>query len=152
MKREKFLWPLTQSHHRALVTAKRLREKLSAPGAGQDKKLVQEMAQEVQKLYDEELRLHFWDEEKILALYEERMGKSEPEPGKIRREHRFLEQLMRKADWQSLLAFSETLTEHVRFEEDVVFGKIETALSEGEKLTVDTLLKAAPAVQACAKE
>jgi hemerythrin superfamily protein len=152
VKREKFLWPLSQSHHRALLTAKRVKEKLSAQGAGGDGNLVRETAAEVQKLYDEELRLHFWDEEKILTLYEEHMGKSEPEPGRIRREHRFLEYLMRQADWQSLLAFAETLTTHVRFEEDVLFGEIEKVLGEGEKQAVDALLKAAPAVQACAKE
>lgn len=141
MKREKFLWPLTQSHHRALVTAKRLREKLSAPGAGEDKKLVREMVEEVQKLYDEELRLHFWDEEKILALYEEHMGKSEPEPGKIRREHRQLESLLARSDRKSLLEFAELLMAHVRFEEDVLFGKVEKALNEGEKQAVGHLLE-----------
>jgi hemerythrin-like domain-containing protein len=144
MKREKFLWPLTQSHHRALLTAKRVKEKLSAPGAGTGD-AVKEMAAEVQKLYDEELRLHFWNEEKILALYEEHMGRSEPEPGKIRREHRFLEYLMRQADWQSLLAFAETLTTHVRFEEDVLFGMIEKALSEAEKQAVGNILSKSPA-------
>lgn len=152
MKREKFLWLLTQSHHRALLMAKRVRERLCVPGAGEDQKLVREVAAEVQKLYGEELRQHFWDEEKILAFYEEKIGREEPEPRLIRKEHRFLEQLVRQADWQSLLAFSQTLTDHVRFEEDVLFGKIEKVLGEGEKKAVDALLKAAPAVQACAKE
>jgi hemerythrin-like domain-containing protein len=152
VKREKFLWPLTQSHHRALLTAKRVKEKLSVQGVGGDGNLVKEIAAEVQKLYDEELKLHFWDEEKILTLYEEHMGKSEPEPGRIRREHRFLEYLMHQADWQSLLAFAETLTTHVRFEEDVLFGMIEKVLSEAEKQAVDILLKVSSSPQACVKE
>jgi len=147
MKREKFLWPLTQSHHRALMTAKRIKERLSVADGGEE-----EMAAEVRRLYEEELRLHFWDEEKILALYEERMGREEPEPQRIRLEHRRLEWLLARADRPSLLELAELLTAHVRFEEDVLFGKIEMAMSEGEKLTVDALLKAAPAVQTCAKE
>lgn len=141
MKREKFLWPLTQSHHRALLTARRIKERLSGAGPDEEKERVREMNTEVQKLYDEELRLHFWDEEKILAMYEERMGRMEPEPAKIRREHRLLESLMAKADRQSLLSFGELLSSHVRFEEDVLFGRIEKVLNEGEKQAVGRLLE-----------
>lgn len=139
MKREKFLWPLSQSHHRALLTAKRVREKLSAPGAGEEQ--AKEMAGEVQRLYDGELRLHFWDEEKIMVLYEERMGRDEPEPARIRKEHRLLESLMAQGDRPSLLAFADILTAHVRFEEDVFFGRIEKVLAEGEKQAVGHLLE-----------
>jgi hemerythrin-like domain-containing protein len=149
VKREKFLWPLTQSHHRALLTARRVRERLSATGPG-EKERVREMAREVQKLYDEELRLHFWDEEKILALYEERMGPEEPEPQKIRREHRLLESLMAQAGPKSLLGFAELLTSHVRFEEDVLFGKIEKILSEGDKQAVGRLLEREAALNCAA--
>lgn len=141
MKREKFLWPLTQSHHRALLTAKRIRERFSVTGGGKDQKLVEEMAAEVQKLYDGELRLHFWDEEKILCIYEERMGKFEPEPQKIRREHRQLEALIAHSDREKLLQFAELLTAHVRFEEDVLFDKVERVLGEGEKQVVAHLLE-----------
>ncbi len=144
MKREKFLWLLTQSHHRALVTAKRIRERLSTPG-GEG-----ELADEARRLYDEELRLHFWDEEKILALYEERMGQEEPEPQRIRRDHRRLESLLTQSDRRSLLEFAELLTSHVRFEEDVLFGRIEEVLGAKDKLTVDAFLKAIPLGQACA--
>lgn len=152
MKREKFLWPLTQSHHRALMTAKRVKEMLSGPGGDEDGNLAREMAAEVRGLYEDELRTHFWDEEKMLGLYEAHMGRFEPEPEKIRREHRLLESFMAQADSKSLLEFAELLTSHVRFEEDVLFGKIERALDEAEKQAVGALLKAAPAIQACAKE
>lgn len=148
MKREKFLWPLSQSHHRALVTAKRIREKLLGAGGYQEQ--VGEMAGEVRRFYDEELRLHFWDEEKILVLYEERMGREEPEPQRLRREHRRLESLMTSCDRKSLLEFAELLTAHVRFEEDDFFGRIEKVLVEGDKQTIDGFLKAATGGANCA--
>lgn len=149
MKRETFLWPLTQSHHRALVTAKRVREKLSDVDPKDEPARVEEMSAEIRKLYGEELQLHFWDEEKMLVLYEGHMGGEEPEPGRIRKEHRFLEALLAKPDRASLLQFAETLTAHVRFEEDVLFGKIEKALDEAEKQALGKLLQSTPA--ACAK-
>lgn len=149
MKRETFLWPLSQSHHRALVTAKRVREKLSGVDPKEEPALVKEMSAEVRKLYDEELQLHFWDEEKMLVLYEGHMGGEEPEPVRIRKEHRLLETLMAKPDRAGLLRFAELLTAHVRFEEDVLFGKIEKVLDEPEKQALGKLLQSAPA--ACAK-
>ena len=147
MKREKFLWPLTQSHHRALVTARRVKEGLAATGA--DDAVVKEMAGEVQKLYDGELKVHFWDEEKMLALYEQHRGTEEPEPQRIRRDHRRLEGLLAQANRKNLLEFAELLTAHVRFEEDVLFGKIEKALSEVEKQSVGQLLE--QAITQCGK-
>lgn len=148
MKREKFLWPLTQSHHRALLTARRVREGLSTMDPSKEQEGVREMAAEVRKLYEEELRLHFWDEEKILAVYEEHMGREEPEPQKIRREHRLLESFIAQPDRKSLLAFAELITAHVRFEEDVLFGKIEKVLAEGEKQAVGHLLEREAALNA----
>lgn len=146
MKREKFLWPLSQSHHRALMTAKHIREKLSASDAPLER--VREMAAEIQKFYDEELRLHFWDEEKMLALYEGHMGREEPEPERIRKEHRLLEFLMARADRPSLLSFAELLVTHVRFEEDVFFGRVEKVLEDAEKKALASLLEQGAA--ACA--
>src|SRR5215472_13088746 len=112
MKREKFLWPLTQSHHRALMTAKHVKDSLSTFPPQEEAERVGKMATEVRKLYEEELQLHFWDEEKMLALYEGHMGGEEPEPGKIRKEHRLLEALMSRADRTSLLSFAELLVAH----------------------------------------
>ena len=141
MKREKFLWPLTQEHHPALMLAKRIQEKLSTASSRDEGDRVREIAMEVRKLYDEVLCRHFWDEERLLTLYEGRMGENEPEPERVRKEHRLLETLMRKANRESLLAFAKTLKGHVRFEEDVFFGKVEKVLSEGEKQAAGNLLQ-----------
>lgn len=140
MKREKFLWPLTQSHHRALMAAKRVRESLSGPANPKTGGLEKALSNELKALYDGELQKHFWDEEKILTLYDGHMGKEEPEPARIRKEHRLLESLLGKEDRESLLHFAETLTAHVRFEEDVLFGRIESILNESEKEAVLKLI------------
>ncbi len=144
MKREKFLWPLSQSHHRALLASKKVKEALSAADPKREKACVEETAAELQKFYQEELRPHFWDEEKMLALYEGHMGREEPEPDRVRKEHRLLEFLLAQATKPSLLSFAETLANHVRFEEDVVFGRIEKILDDAEKKALGGLLEQGP--------
>ncbi len=141
MKREKFLWPLSQSHHRALMAAKRVKETLSAVDPKQETARVEETTAEIKAFYEEELRLHFWDEEKMLALYEGHMGREEPEPDRVRKEHRLLESLLTQATKPSLLSFAEILANHVRFEEEVLFGRIEKVLDEAEKKALGNLLE-----------
>jgi len=143
MKREKFLWPLTQSHHRALMAAKRVREGLSNPDSGNSPDLGRALSAEIKDLYQGELQKHFWDEEKMLVLYEGHMGREEPEPARIRMDHRLLESLLDKEDRESLLQFADTLTAHVRFEEDVLFGRIENVLDESEKQAILELVSPA---------
>ena len=145
MKREKFLWPLTQSHHRGLVLAKHVREKLTDCPKDEEGTRVKEALEEVRRVYEEELRQHFWDEERILALYEAHVGKEEPLPMKIRKDHRTLESLMAQGDLQSLLTFAETLSAHIRFEEEELFSGWEKVLGEADKKVVgEFLIKGIP--------
>lgn len=140
MKREKFLWPLSQSHHPALVAARRVKEQLSSgPPEGEAERL-EKMSAEMKKLYEMELRQHFWDEERILGLFETRMGKSEPEPARIRKEHRLMESLLFQNTKESLLRLADILTQHIRWEEDVFFNRIEKVFTESEKNTAGELL------------
>jgi len=135
MKREKFLWPLSQSHHRALVAAKRVREGLSN-ASPEDLSLEVEKASEViQGLLKGELRQHFLEEEWILSLFEGHVGKNDPDPIRVRHEHRLMESLANEKTKAGLLRFAETLVAHVRFEEDVLFGRIQAHLGEDEKKT-----------------
>ena len=142
MKREKFLWPLTQSHHRGLVLAKHIRERLTDCPKAEESVRVKAVLDEVREAYDGELRQHFWDEERILGLYEARMGPEEPLPPKIRKDHRSLERLMKKGDRESLLAFSRTLAAHIRFEEEELFTGWEGTFNEREKEELGKLLLA----------
>lgn len=144
MKRERFLWPLTQSHHRGLMAARRVKERLSDCDPGQEADRIEEASLELRGLYEAELKEHFWDEERILGLYEGHMGRLEPEPERIRKEHRLLESLMGRKDRMSLLRFAETLVAHIRFEEDELFGLIEGVLTDDEKEEVARILTGTP--------
>ena len=139
MKREKYLWPLSQSHHRALMAARRIREALSA--AGPDSGPVTELTAEVKSLYDGELLQHFWDEERILNLFEAYAGDDDPDARRIRGEHRLLESLAFQGTGEGLLGFADLLVRHIRFEEDVLFGRIEGVLGGDDRKTVEEILK-----------
>jgi len=141
MKREKFLWPLSQSHNRALLAARGVKEQLSSGPANEEADRLAKMSLELKALYEEELRQHFWDEERILGLFEGRMGNGDPDVERIRKDHRLLESLLFQSTKESLLRFSEILTLHIRFEEDVLFGRIEKVFNDGEKKTAGDYLQ-----------
>lgn len=142
MKREKYLWPLSQSHHRALMAARRIREALSA--AGPDSGPVTELTAEVKSLYDGELLQHFWDEERILNLFESHVGCDDPDARRIRREHRLLESLAFQGTGECLLGFADLIVRHIRFEEDVLFGRIEAVLTGAEQKATGDILEHPP--------
>lgn len=139
MKREKFLWPLTQSHHRGLVLAKSAREVAAQPGVGEGS--LKAVSGKIQKVFEGELRQHFRDEEEMMVLFESRVGAKDPDAERLRADHRLLESLVPKADRESLLLFAETLTGHIRFEEDILFGRLEKAFADTEKQEWGELLQ-----------
>jgi len=133
MKREKFLWPLTQTHHRGLVLAKRIREEISKIEPEEEKSRLQKNSQDILRVYEGELRQHFRDEEEMLSLFEKYLGGHQPEAERVRQEHRLMESMMPPFSRESQMLFAETLTAHIRFEEDVFFGRLEKTFSELEK-------------------
>ncbi len=140
MKREKYFWPLSQSHHRALVAAKRTKEQLSSIPAGEEAERVRGASSELKKLYEEELCRHFWDEERILVVFEGRMGTGDPDVEKIRKDHYLLKSLLAQNTKESLLQFAETLVPHIRFEEDIFFGRMEKVFTEVDQKAVSEIL------------
>lgn len=140
MKREKYLWPLSQSHHRALLAARRVKEQLSSGPEGEEEDRLGKSSAELKRLYEEELLQHFWDEERILGLFERRMGNGDPDVERIRKEHRLMESFLSRYTKESLLQFAETLVPHIRFEEDVFFGRIERIFNESDIKTVGEIL------------
>ena len=149
MKREKFLWPLTQGHQRALMGAKNIRERLQSmkeeTRAGEMKKLLQE----TQDFWDTELRPHFKAEEELLKIFARHVGPEDQDLRRILEDHRVLEEKVRGGRGEDLLSFSELLTAHIRYEEETVFGRIEKSLNQEEIIEEDALLK--KSVPACPK-
>jgi iron-sulfur cluster repair protein YtfE (RIC family) len=141
MKRENFLWPLSQSHHRALMAARRVREGLSPGGTGSEAEQLAQISAEMKKFHQEELQRHFKDEEYMLDLFESHAGKGDSDSARVRDEHRFLESLLSQNTRESLLKFAETLVIHIRFEEDVLFARVEKAFDDAEKKIVGERLR-----------
>jgi iron-sulfur cluster repair protein YtfE (RIC family) len=126
------------------MAAKRTKEQLSSIPQGEESSRLIKVSSELKRLFDEELHRHFWDEERILGLFEGRIGNGDPDVGRIRRDHRHLESLLAFNTRESLLQFAETLVEHVRFEEDVLFGRMEKVFTESDKKAVLVILPKGP--------
>jgi len=137
LKRERFLWPLTQSHHRALLAARRIRETLASSSSPETPR---HLAHEVAALYGAELKTHFADEETVIESLEKAAGVPDPDFERVRRDHRVMEALIPGGDRESLLTLAETLREHIRFEEEVVFPKFESRLGAEAKAAVGKTL------------
>ncbi|HET9869290.1 MAG TPA: hemerythrin domain-containing protein [bacterium] len=138
MKRERFLWPLTQSHHGALLLAKRVREQL--PGTAGDPTALSRLAAEVRGQFQRELGPHFGQEGEILEVFGRRVGAGDPDILRILDEHRKMEAWAGEGSAEALAAFAETLTRHIRFEEEVLFPRWETLFTEDEKRWVSQRL------------
>lgn len=133
MKREKFLWSLTQGHHGALVAARNIRNRLAALGADETRPLLK-LSEEVSLFFEYDLSEHFrGEEDEVLRLFGAHAGPGDADLLRIRKEHETLEILAKASTPKELQLFADTLTAHIRFEEDVFFPRVETALTDQEK-------------------
>jgi len=146
VKRERSLWPLTHGHQHALSAAKALRERSAQPGKAGD---MEELRSQVLEFLDLELQGHFKAEEDLLDLLSAALPPGDPDVVRLKTDHRTLGQLARKGSREDLLRFSDLLVKHVRFEEDVLFGRIEKALSVGEEAKVSAILRQAAPPKVC---
>jgi hypothetical protein len=150
VRREKFLWPLTQSHHRGLVAAKDTRERIARMDpAGREREMAA-LREELKGFWESELKAHFGAEERMLEAFAARVGPSDADIQRTVRDHRTLEKLLHQGFKEDLLRFAELLTAHIRFEEEVLFGRIEAALAPPEAQSVGAMLLKA-ASPSCAK-
>ena len=141
MKREKFLWPLTQSHHRSLVMAKSLKQKLSQVGPATQDRLLREISEETGKFFQDELRRHFTEEHDIFWMLRRRLGAADPDLERIEEEHRLFESWIASPSLENLNLFAERIVPHIRFEEDVLFGRVEKLLTPDEKTVIGVCLR-----------
>ncbi len=139
MKRDPSLHPLSRDHHHALALARRatLAATDRNPGAPQD------AWDEVVQKFDDELLPHFEIEERFLLPAMTTAGE-EALVKRVLEEHRALRDLVQMAvvDLRECLAgFGTLLTEHVRFEERILFPVAESRLSDDE---LEAIAAAAP--------
>ena len=135
MKREKFLWPLTQGHHRGLVMAKNIRHQFARIKPDPQENMAARLLSEVRGFWEMELMVHFEAEEELLTVFAGHSGPGNPNIARIISEHRMMKRFLDKGSKEDLLRFADILTSHIRYEEDVVFGRIEKILTPDETRT-----------------
>ena len=152
MKREKFLWPLTQGHHGALVGARNVRDRLSKLGEENGEGLLS-LAREVSEFFNLDLAEHFRaEEEELMKVFEAHVGPNDPGLLRIKKDHEVLRALSAVPGQKELLLFADTLMAHVRYEEDVFFPRVEMTLTTEEKiLETEKLLPFTPGSNHCPK-
>ena len=150
MKREKFLWPLTQDHQGALVAARNIRNRLAALDENESEVLLR-LNKEVVDFFELDLREHFrGEEDEVMKAFEVHKGSGDADLLKIRKEHKTMEFLAKASSKNELQLFADTLTAHIRFEEDVFFPRVEMALTDEEKnILAERLLAYKPATSHC---
>ena len=132
MKREKFLWPLTQGHHRGLVAARNIKNRIEQMKTENRQADLEALKAETEGFWKGELQPHFEAEEEMLQIFAEKAGAKDKDLLRTIQEHRTMTQLLKMGFKEDLLRFAEILTAHIRFEEEVLFGRIEKILTPEE--------------------
>jgi iron-sulfur cluster repair protein YtfE (RIC family) len=134
MKRDPRLRQLSRDHHHALVLARRS----SLAAADPNPNSLHEAWEEIVEKLDTELLPHFEIEERLLLPPLQRAGE-ERSVARVLEDHQALRRLVDQspADLRRCLTeFGSLLTEHVRFEERVLFPLAESKLTDRELETI----------------
>ena len=136
-KRHHALVPISLVHHHALAHARKL---ISAAGA--DAGARRDEAESFLEFYDEDVLLHFHEEEEVLFPHLlGSTGEAPPELVRVLVEHVRIHGLVGRLreslaagdpDAAQLSTIGETLRAHVRLEENVVFPLVEATVAEAE--------------------
>jgi len=126
MKRGEELKPLSWDHHHGLVLSFRLKRGLNKNIAGEL------MVDYINQAWENTLLPHFKKEEDLLAVaLEKYSGSADVLIKKLKRDHQFFRNLMRKINFKDvnlkscLQEFAESLERHIRFEERDFFPAVE---------------------------
>lgn len=78
------------------------------------------------------------------------VGKKDADLQRLLSDHRHLRSLLKEGSLESLAAFATELDDHIRFEENLLFPRMEKTLTEAEKkaaaLLLEKTLPAGPAL------
>ena len=141
MKRHPSLHPLSQHHHFVLIQALQMRRAAGAPSEKRNA-AVQRQAEKFIGFWHKTGVIHFREEEEVLLPAYARHARLDQDPGIIRllAEHaeiraavRDFERLRAKKlpiEGEAMARLAKLLHDHVRFEENEVFPRIEHALGE----------------------
>ncbi len=142
MTRNENIVKLSRDHHASLLFCWKLRQGVKRHASPE------KMLNYVRYFWDQHFHVHFAEEEDILfaPLKDQVVEKAFDD-------HKEIKELIDKLDssepeniQQKLLQLADTVDEHVRYEERILFPHLETALTEeqlaeiGRKISTDTLL------------
>ena len=145
MKRSKYLTPLSWEHHSALLNANRLQK-------GLENQTTEEILLDfLTYIWQNDLHPHFQREESIVFTGEDWTNLPADLRKQVLDEHRLLSDLFnqitstaKEKDLKSLLAlFAQNVIDHVRFEERLLFPKIEETYKENQLQKIGVELKKA---------
>jgi iron-sulfur cluster repair protein YtfE (RIC family) len=132
MLRDKNLIPLSRQHQHALALCVRLERALQSNQVNLDA-----WQSEIQALFEQEIGSHFSAEEKVLFPAASRLPQLSGIVEELRTEHRALRDLFRRAglrqlEKSDLAILRESLAQHIRKEERVLFEGMQKAMSVSE--------------------
>ena len=152
MLRDKSLIPLSHQHQRALALCVRIDRAQPIPLA--DLKAWQD---EIERLFEEEIDVHFSAEERILFPAARKFPELIPVVEELIADHASLRQLFSQAEERCmsaaiLAAFGQQLSLHIRREERQFFERLQQLMTQEELEALGTQLEAAlkDAAQSCA--
>lgn len=131
MKRDVSLQPLSWQHHDALMACLMIQKGVRKKT---DLKVLQDFTRQ---LWERDLNTHFYLEEHHLVPYLRQRHFPEYILQSLLRDHELLRVLSQRilnggVSYEGLMAFSKLLEKHVRFEERLVFEKVQELVPENE--------------------
>jgi hemerythrin-like domain-containing protein len=150
MKRHPTLHPLSEHHHHALVQALEIARAAKLDGPERHLRL-RRAAQSLLHFWEAAGRTHFREEEDLLLPALARHVRIDQEPAVMRMlaDHAQIRAALQdlalalaenRGDETSAIQLGQLLHDHVRLEEDIVFPRVESLLSESEMAALKPLL------------
>lgn len=142
MKRDVTLQPLSHQHHNALMGCLLLKKGVQKKA---DKKVLKDFAL---RLFNEDIQHHMNAEEKFIYPHLDKLGY--PYKTIVRREHETIRLLadrlrIHEDGYLVFSTFADFLEQHIRFEERVVFNKLQESLNDQDRSALNTSLNGLPA-------
>ena len=151
MKREKFLWILTSDHHESLTVCRgilRAVQVIQGDGNGNALALLPE---KIRSFLGGRLHLHFETEERMVRVFGHHAGEKDPDIQRLFSDHQRLRGLLSEGSLEALSVFSGELKDHIRFEETVLFPRLEEMFSREEKeaiaISLEKSLRSVPVLK-----
>jgi len=143
MKRDEAIAPLSRDHHRTLILAQLL--KRNAPVYHGLPTTVADKVNYAQEQFNSSIQLHFQQEERMLELTAGSHPEIDTLAGEIKNEHRQLTALFHSLDTaanpeQTMDTLANTLQDHIRKEERVLFPLLQQHCTAGLLQQVHKLL------------